>query len=199
MKSWFIYRVFQVIQLATLTVCTLFMRVYGWLWGVETPGNLKFYGVARYLRHPSAKILIGQNVTFRSSVSSNSMGINRACFLSAGENAILQIGDDCGFSGAVISANQHIEIGQRVMCGVNVTITDCDRHPLDAVARFEGHPGVSMPVKIGDDVWLGMNVIVLKGVHIGDGSVVAANSVVTKDIPAGSLAAGQPAKVVRAL
>jgi acetyltransferase-like isoleucine patch superfamily enzyme len=52
---------------------------------------------------------------------------------------------------------------------------------------------------IGDQVWLGMNVVVLKGVTIGAGAVIAANSLVVSDIPSGCLAAGQPAKVLRML
>ncbi|WP_164852278.1 acyltransferase [Rheinheimera riviphila] len=106
------------------------------------------------------------------------------------------IGDDCGFSATVISAGYSIRIGDRVMCGANVTITDSDRHPLAAAARHAGQPGVSAAVIIEDDVWLGMNVLVLKGVTIGKGAVVAANSVVSQNIPSYSLAAGVPARAL---
>ncbi len=199
MKGWIVYRGFQLQQLASRMFCNLFMRCYGWLWGIDSSDGLQFFGCARYFRHPSARISIGNHVTFRSAPASNTMGLNRACFLSANVDATLIIGDGCGLSGTVIAAHQHISLGQRVMCGVNVTITDSDRHPLDKVARQQGHAGRPEPVYICDDVWLGMNVVVLKGVTIGAGAVIAANSVVVSDIPAGCLAAGQPAKVKRAI
>ncbi len=66
----------------------------------------------------------------------------------------------------------------------------------------ETEPGAELykgPVIIGDNVWLGRNVAVMPGVNIGEGSVVAANSVVTKDIPPKSFAAGSPARVIRQL
>jgi maltose O-acetyltransferase len=84
------------------------------------------------------------------------------------------------------------------MCGANVTITDTDWHPVDWRDRVNGQAKAA-PVVIGDDVWLGMNVTILKGVEIGNQSVIGAGSVVTRSIPAGVIAAGQPAVVVREL
>jgi maltose O-acetyltransferase len=77
-----------------------------------------------------------------------------------------------------------------------VVICDGDHHPLSAQSRAEGKAGSSAPVHIADDVWLGMNVVVLKGVSIGAGAVIAANALVNSDIPSGAIAAGVPAKVV---
>jgi len=85
------------------------------------------------------------------------------------------------------------------MCGANVTITDTDWHAIDFRDRFAGRPGDTAPVVIGEDVWLGMNVTVLKGVRVGNRTVVAANSIVTRSLPAEVVAAGQPATVVRKL
>jgi len=82
------------------------------------------------------------------------------------------------------------------LCGANVTITDTDWHHLDR--SLDGiEPPPSAPVIIGSNVWLGMNVNVFKGVSIGDNSVIAANSLVTKDIPENALAIGAPAKVIK--
>lgn len=74
-------------------------------------------------------------------------------------------------------------------------IVDSDFHGIPPDARAE--PSPSQPVHIGNNVWLGSRVMVLKGVTIGDNAVVAAGGVVTKDVPANTLAGGVPAKVLR--
>ncbi len=105
-----------------------------------------------------------------------------------------------------------ITIGNRVAISYNVSIHDFNAHPLDPKRRHEhmkttllaGYPRrspdvASSPVVIGDDVWIGFNSIVLKGVAIGDRSIVAAGSVVVDSIPPDVLAAGNPARVVRSI
>lgn len=199
MKGILVYRCFQLQQKLSVWLCSPLMRAYAWLWGVDMASTGRFFGLMRLNRHPSAQIKLGHRLVFRSAGSSNTGGLNRRCFLSASEQAVLEIGNDCGFSGTAISAQQRIILGDRVMCGANVTIIDSDRHPLDAVARHRGDAGLSAPIIIGDDVFLGMNVLVLKGVTIGHNAYIAANSVVLHDIPANALAAGHPAKVIRML
>ena len=112
-----------------------------------------------------------------------------------GSGARVAIGDDSGFSGVVICAAEEIVIGDRVLCGCNVTIVDADWHGLDPARRSDG-VGATAPVRIENDAFLGMGVVVLKGVTIGRGSVVGAGSVVTRSIPPMSVAAGNPARVV---
>jgi len=110
-----------------------------------------------------------------------------------GENAKIKIGDGCGFSGTVINAQCEIRIGQGVRCGTNTKIMDSDYHTDDnRVSDPE-------PVVIEDGVWIGMNVIVLKGVTIGQGTLVGANSLVNKSLPANVIATGNPARVIRQL
>jgi acetyltransferase-like isoleucine patch superfamily enzyme len=152
-----------------------------------------------FRKHPSGTICIGRNVTLRSAEWSNTAGLNRRCVISAARDAKVVIGDDCGFSGTVIAAAESITLGNRVFCGVNCTILDNDRHAIDAASRMENLRGGSSAVIVEDDVWLGMNVVVLKGCRIGKGTVVAANSVVTRSLPAGVIAAGVPARVIREL
>lgn len=74
----------------------------------------------------------------------------------------------------------------------------CAGHAVDPVQRAEGVQ-TSAPVTFGDNVWLGANVTVCGGVTIGDGAVIGAGSVVTRDVPAGVLAAGSPCRVIRAV
>jgi len=88
-----------------------------------------------------------------------------------------------------------VKIGDNVLFGPNVSLYTAG-HPLDRETRKSGLE-YAQPITIGNDVWLGGNVIVLPGVTIGDGAVIGAGSVVTKDIPANSLAVGNPCRVIR--
>jgi acetyltransferase-like isoleucine patch superfamily enzyme len=104
-----------------------------------------------------------------------------------------------------------LKIGDRVLIGHNTSIFDSDTHPLNPDMRHrqyveiitKGHPlEIDLreePVVIEDDVWIGCNVVVLKGVRIGHGAVVGAGSVVTDDVPPYVIVAGNPARVVREL
>lgn len=89
----------------------------------------------------------------------------------------------------------HIYIGDNTMIGPNVTIATAG-HPILPELRAKGYQ-YNVPVHIGKNCWLGAGVIVLPGVTIGDGTVVGAGSVVTKDIPAGVVAVGDPCRVLR--
>ena len=88
-----------------------------------------------------------------------------------------------------------VEIGDRVFIGPNVGIYTAN-HPTDVRRREKGYEWV-LPVKIGNKVWIGGGVTILPGVTIGDNTVIAAGSVVTKDIPANVVAAGNPCKVIK--
>jgi acetyltransferase-like isoleucine patch superfamily enzyme len=169
-------------------------------WGVSLGANCAFHGLPLFRRSPGSRLRIGDHCEFRSAKWSNTVGVNRPCILTtAVDAAVLEIGSRCGFTGTVIGCASNILIGDRVLCGANVTITDTDWHPIDPRDRAAGLLGETKAVIIGDDVWLGMNVTVLKGVEIGSRTVVASGSLVTRSLPAGVIAAGQPARVVRTL
>lgn len=85
----------------------------------------------------------------------------------------------------------HIEIGDNVIISENVVIRDSDNH------QIVGGDTMSAPVIIKDNVWIGISAIILKGVTIGEGAIVAAGAVVTKDVPAHAIVAGVPAKVIK--
>jgi len=163
-----------------------------WLWGVNIGSKTNFYGKVYFNRQKSSVINIGNNCTFRSSKTSNWIGVNRPCMISTQtSNATIKIGNNCGFSGTVIGAFKGIYLGENVRCGANTLITDSDWH-LDDM-----RVGEPIEVYIEDNVWLGINSIVLKGVRIGVNSVIGANSVVVKDIPANVIAAGNPCRVIK--
>jgi acetyltransferase-like isoleucine patch superfamily enzyme len=129
-----------------------------------------------------------------------------------GHGGRISIGEWCyvGVGTRIWSAGS-IEIGNRVLISHSVNIFDNLTHPLKAADRHEqakqifsrGHPReISLdekPVKIGDDAWIGACAMILRGVSVGEGGVVAAGAVVTRDVPAYSIVAGNPAVVVREL
>jgi acetyltransferase-like isoleucine patch superfamily enzyme len=98
----------------------------------------------------------------------------------------------------MIDADDLVEIGERTMIGPFCYITDHD-HAIRAGAAPADGPLVSEPTRLGARCWIGAHVSILKGVTIGDGTVVGAGSVVTKSLPAGVVAAGNPARVLRAI
>lgn len=113
----------------------------------------------------------------------------------------ISIGDNFVLNGySRIIAHEQIEIGNNVVIARHVTILDHDhayKKGADGNIAFDGYS--TAPIKIGNNVWLGDKVSILKGVTIGNNVIIGANAVVTKDIPANSIAAGIPAKVIKHL
>ena len=99
---------------------------------------------------------------------------------------------------ALISEGPGIQIGQRCFIGYGVHVYDSDFHAVSAVDRRSNQPSPAAAVVIGDDVFIGSAAIILKGVHVGPGAVIGAGAVVTHDVPAGAVVAGNPARMVRA-
>ena len=100
-------------------------------------------------------------------------------------------------SGLTLVDDGHIYVGDKVMFGPNVTVATAN-HPLDAGLRARGLQ-YNKDVWIGENAWIGANVVIVPGVHIGKNSIIGAGSVVTKDIPDDVLAAGVPCRVLRAV
>ena len=133
------------------------------------------------------------------------------CSFSIGENGQCTIGDFTLLNGALIMADEKIEIGSYCLVSWNVGIADSDFHPLEPAQRLIDAQALApfyknrplrpklktAPVKIGDNVWIGMNAVILKGVTIGENSVVAAGAVVTKSVEANTIVAGNPAQAVK--
>ncbi|HEV2034864.1 MAG TPA: acyltransferase [Candidatus Dormibacteraeota bacterium] len=118
------------------------------------------------------------------------------CELTTHEGGRLEIGHQVFVNyGSSISAHKLVTIGNGCLIGQYTIIMDCDYHSLGGA---DGH-GEPRPIVIEEGVWLGARTIVLKGVRIGRGSVIAAGSVVTRDIPPGVVAGGVPARVIRHL
>ncbi len=178
-----------------------YIRLIFWIHGVGWGRRWRIFGTPMIQRHRGSRIELGDGLSLRSWRSSNPLAPNHPVVLATRtRKAIIQIGDDCGFTGGSIVAAERVQIGNRVLVGANCTITDTDFHPLEPAERRRSiQAGQHRPVVIEDDVFIGMNCLILKGVTVGRGSAVGAGSVVTKDVPAGVVAAGNPARVIRAM
>lgn len=161
--------------------------------------NLRLIGTPIFEIAPDARVKLGSNVTMISLPEGNLSGLSKGCSIGVEPGAKLTVGDGCGFSGVSIYCALEITIGSHLTCGANVCIWDTDFHPLDATARRVNDRSAiaRKPVIIGNDVFLGANVLVLKGARIGDRAVIGAGSVVTGEVPADEIWAGNPARFVR--
>jgi acetyltransferase-like isoleucine patch superfamily enzyme len=127
---------------------------------------------------------------------------------SVGPSGRVQIGDYCYFTNAVLLCESELRIGNYVVIGWNTTIADSDFHPIAPALRIEDAIACSplgkkrsrplvecRPVIIEDDVWIGPNATILKGVTIGAGSIIEAGTMVTRDVAPRSRVMGNPARM----
>lgn len=172
-------------------------------YGVERGADCCIHGRLGLRIAPKSKIMMGDNCYISSGIFMNPLCASDKGFLCVEKGAILIIGNNCAMSSPRIWARQEITIGNHVMLGGNVTIVDSDCHSLNHVHRrdniVDNKNAKCAPVHIEDDVFVGMNVIILKGVTIGARSVIGAGSVLVTNIPADCIAAGNPAKVIKRL
>jgi acetyltransferase-like isoleucine patch superfamily enzyme len=169
--------------------------------GIGWGSNWRIFGRPIIQKHRGSTLEAGSGLVLRSWADSNPLAPTHPVVLSTrSASAELIIGDDCGFTGAVVVAETSVTIGDRVLVGGSAQIVDTDFHPLDPETRRRDiNAGQTRPITIGNDVFIGMNSIILKGVTIGDGSVVGAGSVVSQDVPPRTIVAGNPAREARSL
>ena len=164
---------------------------------IHTQGKIRINGRLHVFGH--GQITIGRDVIINSSLSSNPIGGDMLTVFSLKDTAQLIIGDCVGISNTAITCHDRVTIGSRSLIGGGTKIYDTDFHSLDYRQRgdYENEIVVSRPVCIGEDVFIGAHCLILKGVTIGDRSIVGAGSVVTKDIPADQVWGGNPARRIR--
>lgn len=185
-----------------------------------TPKRLRAFRPAMCYVHPKAVVEVEKYLNFNRQWDNQRMLRNKmAGSLYVAADAKLQVDAFDVYAGSRITVNQgatlslgsgymnhdcvvdcfdSISIGHHVVISERVVLRDSDNHTIQDTGDTPSDKSVeTAPIVIGDHVWIGMNVMVLKGVTIGDGAVVAAGSVVNKDVPPHCLVGGVPARVIK--
>lgn len=195
--------VLRVIQYLRVRWWGLVEPIYARSQGVVVGNNVRFYGRPIIFLAPNSTIEIGEKCVICSAPEMTALGVNHPVVLrTIDTEASIHIGENTGISGATIVAAKHIRIGRECLIGANVTIVDTDFHtiaPLNRRLNSNKTEIGSAPIEIEDNVFIGMNSVILKGVKIGANSVVGAGSIVAKDVPRNAVVAGNPAKIIREL
>lgn len=169
--------------------------------GVEMAEKVQIQGRPIVSLVAGSRIRIGARCVLCSDGQINALGINHPVVLrTLRPGAEIVIGEDTGMSGGAICAAGSIRIGAGCLIGANVTLADTDFHALKPEnRRYNKNPDeiAVAPIVIEDNVFIGAEAFVLKGVTIGKNSVIGAGAVVTRDIPENSIAVGNPAQVVK--
>lgn len=175
------------------------IRTYFEFHGVRWGNGWRVYGLPLIQRHRGSLIAVGDYLHMRNWFSSNPLGVNHRSILATwSETAQITIGEDVNLTGTTICAQKQITIGNHIRIGANSAIVDTDFHPVEAeLRRISPRLGQTEAVVIEDDVFIGMQVLILKGARIGKGTVVGAGSVVSGEFPAGVVIAGNPARIIR--
>lgn len=165
--------------------------------GIKLGDRIVFNGRPYLHRFAGSKIVIGDQVCFNSSLRSNPIGCSRPVSLhTMRPGAEIILGKGVGLSSTAVCAALRVEIGEGTFVGADAYIFDNDFHsPIGEWNWGNTAPDNPKPVIIGRGVFIGARAIILKGVTIGDRAIVGAGAVVTKDVPAGCIATGNPARV----
>ncbi len=190
-----LYSLWGLRKLLLITQNLLFNAVYGKIFKAK----VKIFGLPVISITEFSRIKVGRNLTLISSSYFSGPGINHPVIIrSLRSDATLEIGENVGISGGGICAAKEVILGDNILMGANAFITDTDFHPIEKEnRRFRKDNVISKKVVIEDNVFIGMNSLILKGVTVGENSIIGAGSIVTNDIPPNCIALGIPAKVIK--
>jgi acetyltransferase-like isoleucine patch superfamily enzyme len=168
--------------------------------GIDLGDGIIWYGKPILTKSKDSSISIGDHCRICSDSSQTALGVNHPVILrTLHPGSKLVIGSGVRMTGTTICAAESVIIGDRCVIGANVTIVDTDFHSMDPVIRsskdddkFACHKAIS----IGNDVFIGGNSIILKGVEIGDRVIIGAGSIVSRSIPDNIVVAGNPARPI---
>ena len=180
-------------------VCNIFIYSFVFKGKIEYK-SFNSIGIPDFTIAPHGEIINDGYIEMVNTARMSTLGKANRCKLAIFDNAILHFYGKVGMSNTTIIATKKIEIGNNVMIGGGVIIVDTDFHSLDYINWFSPNDQLLMirkSVKIGDNVFLGMDSIILKGVTIGDGAIVAAGAVVSRDIPQNEIWGGNPARFIK--
>lgn len=183
-------------------IATRITYIRFWLNGIKCGSDLNVVNASLNIWRQykgSGTVSVGDRVTFW---SYGDHSWNSRCKIMIEKNGSLVIGDDSGFNGVMIYCQEKITIGKYVKVGGGSRIFDTDHHPVNWELRRDHNNGQfakHSPIVIMDDVFIGAGCYIMKGVTIGARSVVAAGSVVSKNIPPDEVWGGNPAKFIKKL
>lgn len=167
--------------------------------GVRFHSDIEFCGRTQFYIGNNADVRIGKGFSCHGG-NATSEG-DRISLISVSPNAHLHIGNSVGISSCSIMAQHEIIIGDNVNIGAGSKIMDSNFHSLDWQDRLDRKQDIrkkkTAPIFIGDVVFIGTRCIICKGVSIGDHAIIAAGSVVVKDVPANEIWGGNPAKFIK--
>ena len=180
-------------------IYTPIAKLFFMLNGIGYGEDLRVMGLMKVLVTRRGSVRIGKGLRVNSGDNFNVIGRQQKCIFWV--EGSLTIKDNVGISASAIICNHQITIGNNVVIGGNTVIYDTDFHSLDASHRND-HKQDRVntqwaPVEISDNVFIGAHSTILKGVMIGENSVIGACSVVTKNIPSNEIWAGNPAVFIR--
>lgn len=169
----------------TLRIASLTRNICYRFLGVNILGNGRMYGIS--IPRNWADITLEHGVTLQDGVALLCSGRPRRDKLRIGANAFVN-------RGTILDAFQELRIGCNVMIGPYCYLTDAN-HGIAAGSLINSQQRVIAPLIVEDDAWIGAHVTILPGVRIGRGAIIGAGAVVTRDVPAGAVAVGVPARV----
>jgi acetyltransferase-like isoleucine patch superfamily enzyme len=157
--------------------------------------NYKVLGNGFYINNKGT-IILGRSVYLHSYPDGFSF---RTALSTYFPGAVISIGNNCSLNGTNIHCNEKVVIGNNCLLGPGTIICDNNSHRVSKDFIERKKRAESKPIVLKDNVWIGMNCIIMKGVTIGENSIVAAGSLVVKDIPANCLFGGHPARLIKKL
>lgn len=169
---------------------------------INIPKDIVLIGFPIIEAHKNSSIYIGDNCVIVSKKYSNPLGLKgRTIIRTLGENARISIGNEVGMSGATICSMKSISIGNLVSLGANTVIVDNDFHPSNPWVNKQLWDNIAYISKkeviIKNNIITGMNVLILKGAIINEGSYIGACSIVYKEIPKNSLVVNSEARIIK--
>ena len=199
--SRYIFRSIKMIRMRiSFKLATFYSRLKFSLFQVQFGSGFTSRGIPLLDLSLKAKFVVGDNLRLNNDNYYNQIGRQQKCCFAVGNHAILRLGNQVGISCSTIVCKNRIEIGDHVHIGGNCEIYDSDFHDLDYRKRIqvpEDYTTVkSSPIVIQRNAFIGAHSTILKGVTIGEGAIIGACSVVTKDIPPYEIWAGNPVKFI---
>lgn len=170
---------------------------YGKRLKITRPFNV--WGKIRFAILGEGTITIGKYLHAVSARKRSVITLFTPCHISLIGDATITIGNNVSLNGTTITSRASVSIGDNTQIGPNTIIMDFDGHPVWPPEDRWEKKGPAAPVVIENDVWIGMNCLILKGVKIGHGSVIAAGSVVTKNVEPESIYGGNPARRIKSI